>query len=217
MNIQNNKIEIPGTARKIFTPVFIVLFFVSVIMLLLVYHTMSTHNGTKEIDTIKKVPEFSLTDQNGAGLTREDLLGTYWVANFIFTNCGGICPTMSFQMRALQNSIPADLPVHLVSISVDPERDTPAVLKEYAAEWNADPERWSFLTGEKEAIYSLAREGFLLGVNPEGGTLVEPIMHSQRFVLVDEEGMIRGYYDGFDDEKTGVLLDDLFYLLGEAR
>jgi len=205
------------TTKRIFTPVLIVLFFVGVIMLMLIYSTIRDHNTQHNIEYIKEVPEFTLIDQTGNEVTKTDLLGNFWITSFIFTNCGGSCPTMTFQKRELQNAIPPDFPVRFVSISVDPERDTPGVLRSYAEEWGADQRRWLFLTGETKNIYSLAREGFLLGVEPEGGTLREPIMHSQRFVLVDNDGMIRGYYDGFDDSELKQLKDDLFYLLAKTE
>ncbi len=205
--------EFQDSVKKIFTPVIIVLFFVGVIMLMLFYNTMREHTTSTEIEVIKEVPEFTLVNQFHNEITRYDFRGYYWVVNFIFTNCGGTCPVMTFQMRELQNDIPADLPVKFVSITVDPERDTPDVLREYAEEAGADQERWMFLTGNKEKIYALAREGFLLGVEAEGGTLQEPIMHSQRFVLVDPQGMIRGYYDGFDEDEVNQLYNDLENLL----
>lgn len=202
--------------RKIFTPVIVVLFFVGVIMIMLVYNTMREHPTTIEIEVVKDVPDFTLTNQFHEEISRDDLLGYFWIVNFIFTNCGGTCPVMTFQMHSLQNEISSELPVRFVSITVDPERDTPDVLHAYAEEAGADQSRWFFLTGETEKIYNLAREGFLLGVDPEGGTLREPIMHSQRFVLVDADGMIRGYYDGFDEEQVNLLNRDLYILLGEA-
>jgi len=198
---------------KIFKPVLIVLFFIVVIMLLLLYGTMRDHSSQHTLEYIKEVPGFALIDQFGNEFTGNDLKGKFWIASFIFTHCGGSCPTMTFQKRELQNDIPPELPVAFVSISVDPERDSPGVLRAYAEEWGADQRRWFFLTGDTAAIYSLAREGFLLGVEPEGGTFLEPIMHSQRFVLVDNNGVIRGYYDGFDDKEIMQLKDDLFNLL----
>lgn len=205
--------EIQKTAKTIFTPVLIVLFFVGVIMLMLFYTTMHEHRTSNDLENFNEVPDFTLIDQFGDALTNTDLHGKFWIGNFIFTNCGGSCPTMTFQMRELQKEIPSHLPVRFISISVDPERDTPGVLRSYAEEWEADQQRWLFLTGEAEHIYSLARDGFLLGVEPEGGTLIEPIMHSQKFVLIDNGGMIRGYYDGFDESEIMQLKDDLNFLL----
>jgi protein SCO1 len=208
--------ETQSTTKKTFTPVLVILFFVVVIMLMLVYHTMRKYDESGKLDAITKVPHFSLVNQFGEIMNSDDLIGTYWIANFIFTNCGGTCPVMTFQMRELQNSLPPELPVRFVSISVDPERDTPDVLRAYAEEWEADSARWYFLTGDQEEIHSLTRHGFLLGLNPDGGTLIEPIMHSQRFVLVDQEGLIRGYYEGFDDADIDQLKEDLYYLLDKT-
>jgi protein SCO1 len=205
--------ETQNTTKKTFSPVLVILFFVVIIMLMLVYHTMRKYDESGKLEAITKVPHFSLVNQLGEIITNDDLIGTYWIANFIFTNCGGTCPVMTFHMRELQNSIPPELPVRFVSISVDPERDTPDVLRAYAEEWRADTTRWYFLTGDQEEIYSLTRRGFLLGLSPDGGSLIEPIMHSQRFVLVDQEGLIRGYYEGFDDADIDQLKEDLFYLL----
>jgi cytochrome oxidase Cu insertion factor (SCO1/SenC/PrrC family) len=110
------------------------------------------------------VPDFALTDQTGRPVRKADLEGKVWVASFIFTSCPDECPLMTAEMAQLQSDL-AHLPdLRLVSISVDPERDIPAVLSQYADRFNADPERWLFLTGDKQAIYRLARDGFRLGI-----------------------------------------------------
>jgi cytochrome oxidase Cu insertion factor (SCO1/SenC/PrrC family) len=110
------------------------------------------------------VPDFTLTDQSGRSVRRADLEGRVWVANFIFTNCPDECPLMTAEMAQLQSDLAHVPDLRLVSISVDPERDTPAVLSQYADRFNADPTRWLFLTGDKRAIYRLAKEGFRLGI-----------------------------------------------------
>jgi protein SCO1 len=110
------------------------------------------------------VPDFTLIDQNGRPLRKTDLAGKIWVANFIFANCPDECPLMTAEMAKLQADLADVLELRLVSITVDPEHDTPAVLFQYAERFRADPERWFFLTGDKPAIYRLAREGFRLGV-----------------------------------------------------
>jgi len=205
--------EIQVYMRKIFAPVVIVIFFVGIIMFLLAFNTMHQHNAENELEAIKGVPDFTLVNQFNEEVSRDDFFGYVLVVNFIFTNCGGICPTMTFQMRELQDSLTEEIPVRFISITVDPARDTPDMLRAYAEENGADSDRWLFLTGDSETIYSLSREGFLLGVNPEGGSLREPIMHSQRFVLVDDNGMIRDYYDGFDEEELDRLRQDIKYIL----
>ena len=105
------------------------------------------------------VPDFNLTNQQGKPLALSDMVGKIWVADFIFTNCPTICPAMTSEMARLQSEFVAD-PVYFVSFSVDPERDTSEVLSRYAKEYGADDRRWHFLTGKKEGIYELAKDGF---------------------------------------------------------
>jgi cytochrome oxidase Cu insertion factor (SCO1/SenC/PrrC family) len=110
------------------------------------------------------VPDFALIDQLGRPVRRADLDGKIWIASFIFTNCPDECPLMTSEMAQLQSDLAHNVDLRFVSISVDPERDTPAVLSQYAERFNVDPDRWFFLTGDKQAIYRLAREGFRLGI-----------------------------------------------------
>jgi protein SCO1/2 len=138
------------------------------------------------------VPDFSLTERSNRKVTKQDLVGKVWVADFIFTHCAGICPTMSANMQKLQDKLPAE--VRLVSFSVDPYNDTPEVLTEYANRYGADRERWLFLTGEPGAVQKLSFEGFKLAIDTTSGSAAEPITHSSRYALVDKEGTIRGYF-----------------------
>jgi len=150
-------------------------------------------------------PEFNLTDSNGQPFASTALRGTVWIADFIFTSCAGQCPMMTEQMRLLQRRLPQS--VQLVSISVDPERDTPAVLAQYASRQGAQPGRWHFVTGEKAAIQRLTLQGFHLGY-AEGGPKEEPIVHSVRLILVDRQGEIRGRYDGTDPVSLDHLIQE---------
>lgn len=152
-----------------------------------------------------RVPDFTLIDQAGQPLTLASLKGRPWIADFIFTSCAGTCPQMTARMSSLQGKIPPE--VHLVSVSVDPERDTPPVLAEYAARHGADPARWHFLTGKPEAIVPLVSQGFRLSY-AEGTDPAEPIIHSIRFVLVDGGGAIRGYYDSTEPAQLDRLVRD---------
>ena len=156
------------------------------------------------------VPAFTLVNRDGRTIRRADLAGSPWIANFIFTRCPASCPMMTSRMARLERELPRDLEMRLVSISVDPEHDTPEVLQRYAASFKA-PARWLFLTGDGGQIYRLSKEGFKLGVDaaPSGAKTAEPILHSTRFVLVDGEGRIRGYYDAFDKESMKGLRRDL--------
>lgn len=165
---------------------------------------------------LSELPGFSLTNRDGRTVTLQDLAGAPWVADFVFTRCPATCPMMTARMARLNRDLPADLPVRLVSFSVDPEHDIPEVLERYARSFQA-PGRWLFLTGDRREIRELSEKGFKLGVTkelPPGVDAPEPIVHSTRFVLVDGEGRIRGYYDAFDEESMERLERDLAALAG---
>ncbi len=157
------------------------------------------------------VPDFSLTDQAGKPVRLHDLSGKVWVADFIFTHCGGTCPMMTDRMLKLQTTLPNE--IHLVSFTVDPDRDTSQALAAYAQEHGASHDRWLFLTGDKQAMFDICFKGFKLPLDYEGGTPAEPITHSTRFVLVDRHGDIRGYYSGLEDEALKQLAADAGSLL----
>lgn len=165
-----------------------------------------------------KVPDFALTERSGKRIQLADLLGKVWIADFIYTHCTDTCPIQSAEMKGLQDKLGAG-DLRLVSITVDPERDTPAVLSEYAARYGADPARWLFLTGEKEAILRLAEQGFHLAVAeipaPERDLSGATHRHSPRFVVVDRRGEIRGYYPGTEKEALDRLRRDVEAVLRE--
>ena len=117
---------------------------------------------------------------------------------------------MSSQMRKLQDTLPAE--IQLVSITVDPSRDTPEVLAHYSKQYGADS-RWMFLTGDKQALHDLSIKGFKLGVDDTQGTEAEPITHSARFVLVDRDGRIRGYFSGTEEDALNTLIAEAKRLL----
>jgi len=164
-----------------------------------------------ELTRFYPLPDFSLTDQTDKTVTLSDLKGRVWIADFIFTHCSGTCPVMTDQMRKLHDTLPAE--IRMVSITVDPDRDTPKALATYAAEHGATRERWLFLTGDKQSLYDLCVKGFKLPIDETGGTPAEPIAHSTRFVLVDQQGEIRGYYGGTEEEDLKRLSEDAKSLL----
>lgn len=164
---------------------------------------MLPHNDMK---VFGKAPDFSLTERSGQKFFAVDLKGKLWIANFIFTSCAGQCPMMSASMKKLQTLFPKETGVHFVSFSVDPSRDTPAVLSKYADSYQAEKNRWFFLTGGKEEINRIL-SGFLLSHADE------PAMHSSRFILVDGEGQIRGFYDTAEAPSMTRLVQDVKVLL----
>jgi protein SCO1 len=159
------------------------------------------------------VPSFELVNQDARPFGSTQLAGKIWIADFIFTTCPGPCPIISTRMSELQKPL-VKSDVHLVSFSVDPEKDTPEVLRVYADKLRKEPLRWDFLTGARAAIYSLSRDGFKLGISDEGDDNQNPV-HSTRFVLVDRHGTIRGYYDALAADGVTKLLADTNHLLRE--
>jgi cytochrome oxidase Cu insertion factor (SCO1/SenC/PrrC family) len=163
------------------------------------------------LPVLGEVGQFTLTERSGATVTHQELRDYIWIADFIFTSCAGPCPMMTAQMADLQEALFNETKVKLVSISVDPDRDTPEVLTDYASKFEADTHRWWFLTGDIAQITTLAVERFKLG------SVENPIFHSTKFVLVDGQGRIRGYYDSETDDYASQLIADVHRLQAEAR
>jgi len=148
----------------------------------------------------KALPNFSLTAVTIDGtspLTLETLRGRVWIADFVYTRCAGPCPMLTANMASLQKSLPKK--IGFLSFTVDPDHDEPEVLTLYARKFGADPQRWFFLTGEKTELIKLVRDGFLLPVVENAAALPgERFAHSTKFVLIDDQGRVRGWYDGDD-------------------
>lgn len=171
------------------------------------------------LPVLSEVPDFVLTERSGRSVSRADFEGEVWVADFIFTTCAGPCPLMSRHMARLQDRL-GERKVRLVSFTVDPERDTPEILAEYAKRYGADPDRWLFLTGEKQALYDMIRKGFLLAIDDgslsaDGKPGPGIITHSVKFVLIDGAGRIRGYYSGEEADVAEKILPGIDRLLAE--
>lgn len=161
------------------------------------------------------VPDFKLTERNGTDVNLARLRGKVWIADFIYTSCTDTCPLQTAAMAKLQKEFAAKSNVQFVSVSVDPERDTPQVLSAYADKHDADRQRWYFLTGQREQVIKLMRDGFHLSVAvlPDGGQDNGLIPHSSRFVLIDGQAQIRGYYDSRAMDGLARLRNDIETLL----
>ena len=164
-------------------------------------------NQYASLPELYPVPDFTLTDAKGESFSLDDMRGQVVVADFIFTACPGMCPMMAKEMKAIQDEFAEVSDLHFVSFSVDPETDTPEVLTAYGERYEADPERWHFLTGDIEETMRISVEGFKLGSEDA------PLDHSSKFVLVDREGTIRGYYDSLYEPDMAQLRDDIRRLL----
>ena len=157
------------------------------------------------------IPNFKLYDTTGKEFTLKELKDNIFVTDFIFTTCAGICPMMSQNMSELYNSHLSEPNIEFVSISVNPEYDSPQILAQYAKRYRADTNKWHFLTGAREEITNLTVNGFKIG------TIEEPTMHSGYFVLVDKKSRIRGYYDGTKADGMKKLADNIALLLREKN
>jgi protein SCO1/2 len=155
---------------------------------------------TESDEAFARVQPFELVERSGAKVTLETLKGRPWVASFVFTRCSGPCPRVSASMKKVQ-ALTAGTDVRLVSFSVDPLYDTPAVLREYAQLFDAEKDRWLFLTGTLEAMRDVSFQSFQLPFErDETQPVGQLVTHKTLLTVVDKDGVIRGYYDGESDE-----------------
>jgi protein SCO1/2 len=163
-----------------------------------------------------EVPPFALVAETGDSLSSDVLAGTVWLADFIFTRCPDVCPLLARRFEEIQSALATVDGWMLLSFTIDPGYDTPAILDAYAREHGADPKRWRFVTGDIEDIRRVVVDGFHLAIE-KGESAANPIVHSRRIALVDAEGEIRGLYDSGDDVEMRTLLRDTRGLLGRLR
>lgn len=154
------------------------------------------------------VHSFALTNQDGQLFRSSAWKNRIVIVNFFFTRCGSICPKMTKHLQSVANTFSADSTIRIVSLTVDPERDTPAALQQYAAAYNMNNRQWTLLTGDKKDIYRLARKDFFLtATDGDGGE--NDFIHSDQLVLLDSHQQIRGYYSGIDDKQVAQLIHDI--------
>jgi protein SCO1/2 len=176
----------------------------------------STDENGKAIslNRIHRVPDFSFTDQNGGLVTQKTTEGKTYVADFFFTTCQSICPVMSKSLMKLSRLCAQDRDVLFLSHTVDPETDSVPQLRAYASAHQAKQGQWYFITGKKEALYDMARNGYLsTATKGDGGP--DDFIHTQNFVLVDKYRQIRGFYDGTDSTEMDKLYKDILLLKEE--
>jgi protein SCO1/2 len=155
------------------------------------------------------MPQFEFINQDTQPYGTEQMYGKINVVDFIFTNCKGPCPIMAVNMGQLYSAYEGSDKVQFVSVSVDPDRDTPEVLKQYSSELGVENNQWNFLRAPTEEVIALLEQGFMLpGDNLPGG-------HTTRFVLIDHKGQIRGYFDGLSESSMIILIDKIKNLARE--
>ena len=173
---------------------------------------------SEALPQLGKVGPFWLKDQDGRTFSEASLDGSVWVAAFMFTRCPTVCPEMVRRMRGIQEQArAAGVPLSLVSFSVDPDNDTPEVLRAFASERGLDTSNWRFLTGDSTVIRDTAERGFKIGVEgtPAAGAEHYGITHGTHLVLLDSQRTIRGYYQSTDTERVEALLADAARLARE--
>ncbi len=191
--------------------------------------------GPKEIVQVEKdgqlvndtipyvIPDFEFTNQEDTTLSSDEMRGKVYVANFFFSSCPTICPAMNYNLKQVQDRFLGYEDIYFLSFTVDPEYDSPAVLKEYEEKIGAVNGRWFFLTGEKEALYKTARDFFVNAM--EDSTAAGGFLHSEYLVIVDWEGRIRSrideqgnlkaVYNGTSPDEVNKLKDDVKVLIAE--
>ncbi len=165
-----------------------------------------------DLPVLATVPDFALTDQDGRPVSVASLRGKVWVADVFYTYCRGICVDMSREMSKLHGEYAGRAEPLFVSVTSDPGRDKPSVLKDYSELYKADTSRWMFLTGDLDTIHNVVTKGFLLS-NKKG----EPEGHSWRFVLIDRDGKLRGVYDSKEKDRLMELRRDISFLLKATK
>jgi protein SCO1 len=201
--------------KKFIIPSAIILFPVVFWLLLVMGHNnfkRLPHIGPYDLsasgDTVwHSIPSFSFVNQEGKVITDKNVEGQVYVANFFFANCQTVCPDMNRHVARVQDAFKDDTLLRILSFTVDPENDTVAALKAYAETMRADSSKWWFLTGNKDSIYALAREGFF--VPAAEGKTADDFFHSQDLILIDKNKNIRGIYDGLDKAEVDTLIDEI--------
>ena len=176
----------------------------------------TTHTNGKYVakDGYHCIAPFRLKDQQGSVITRNDLNGKIYVANFFYSTCTSICPIMSDKMEEVYRLFENNPEVAFVSHTVNPSYDTVPILAAYAQARGAKAGKWYFLTGDKKELYDLARNSYMLSSSiGDGG--VDDFVHTQKFALIDKEKHIRGFYNGIDQESIDSLIKDMRTLLKE--
>ena len=187
-------------------------FSIYLIIAALLFATFLLKDSSKEnsLPLLGTIPKFKFIDSEENLISRDDLTGKVWVADFIFTTCTMACPVMTGNMNLIHKAFKNDDQVRIVSISVYPEYDTPGVLKEYASRYDANTNRWHFLTGPEEDVKDVIKNGFKMG------DYEDIIFHSEKFALIDQVGNIRGYYNGMKTEDVNNLKKDIIYFLKQG-
>jgi protein SCO1/2 len=164
--------------------------------------------------TTHRVGAFSLVSQTGAAFTDRDLAGRVHIASFIYSRCSAVCPTLVANLRRVDRAV-TNPALRFVAYSVTPDFDTPGVLADFGREHSLDPARWTLVTGDKSQIYRLARESYFADDDRVRAAIAEPdaFLHTEKVVLVDRHGRLRGVYDATQPFDMDKLIEDALKVL----
>lgn len=188
------------------------------------YKVSSEQKGVSKLpivgnDQNHHVAPFSFTNQDGKTITNADVKDKIVVVEYFFATCKGICPKMNENLNKVYKAYKGNRDVMFLSHTVDPVKDTAEALKAYSMRFDADPEQWMFLTGDKKKLYEMARYSYLISADDDTAGLSpdQDFIHDKHYALVDNLGRIRGMYDGLDDKDVARLIDDIRTLLEEKK
>lgn len=201
------------------TAIFLLAFFIALAAVFITYF----YNVTKKPKQLPvvgyghKVSDFSFTNQEGKTVTLNDVKGKIYVVEYFFTTCKGICPKMNENMTKVYQAFRGNDDIKILSHTVDPKKDTVGALKAYSLRFDADPTQWMFLTGDKKELYDMARYSYFVTAADDTATkdIESDFIHTDRFVLVDRIGQVRGQYEGTDIGSVNQLIGDIKELLKE--
>lgn len=183
------------------------IFYISFFAVLVVVFYLIVSKWITRDDTIAVVQPFSFTNQDGKQVTRDDVTGKVYVAEYFFTHCDGICPTMNNNMRLVYEEFMKDTNFLILSHTCDPDRDSVAQMKYYADSMKVDTKRWIFLTGRKDSLYNTARVSYTID-DPANSlkNIDDQFIHSQFWALVDKNGEVKKIYDGLKESEVNNLI-----------
>jgi len=199
----------------------LIIFFILLAAGFMGYYFYTTRDIQKTLPVLgmpgHQIDTFTFVNQDGKIITKKDVAGKVYVAEYFFTTCEGMCPKMNDNMVKVYQSFRGNPKFLILSHSVDPKRDTVEAMKAYGRKFDADANQWMFLTGDKKRLYDMARESYLLTTKDDTShvSIDKDFIHDQRFILVDKTGHIRGQYDGLNKPQLDTLIEDIHLLLQE--
>jgi protein SCO1/2 len=196
--------------------IFYIAFFTALVIGFYLIMVRVSDFGKIQLPILNNVLPFSFTRQDGKQVTNADVKGKAYIAEYFFTTCKGICPKMNKNMVKIYGELKGEKNFLILSHTVDPDTDSVPVLKRYADSLGADPANWWFLTGKKADLYRTARESYILD-DPKNSSknISEQFLHTQFFCLVDQNGRVRGIYDGLKKDEVEQIVLDVRQLLAE--